>query len=634
MRTLLLGAVAALGLVFSPGAAAWAWPVDGPVLRPFVFGGDPYLAGQHRGIDIGAEAGASVGAPAGGVVSFAGTVPGGGAALTIRTGDGYSVTLVHLGSIGAIRGTVVEEGATVGAVGPSGDAEWPQPYLHLGVRVTAEPEGYVDPLGLLPPRQAPLPAPAEDGQPAADAPSSGTGGADAGGEPVAEPTGDAAGEDAAGEDAASEESAAEQSGDAAPGAEDDSSAAEESPSADSGEETAQESGADDPEAEEEPRGSEEASSGMDDAAAEVDGAAEEAEAADGASAAGDGAEAGAEDDALGGESAAPVEASGSESGATDAASEGAESGERALPSDDPPVIDQGVPGADVATPVPEASTSEAEATTEPTLPPTALPAAEEPVSAPAEVEPGNEPGPEPELAAEVGDVVIEGAEDRLGLHEGFRVRSGELAWASWSGSPARHAAISIRGATTNTVDHLVDARSTLTRAASAVPAREKAQAAAAASESEPKAPRLGTSPASRMWRGEVREARPLAAPTRERPDRRPWFLAAALLGLAGTAGLVRRTRRGEVGPAPEAIADVRIISILDGGEAAENPRRGRVAVRERAEAHRPFRGVRRPVGHLRPLPPAEGERRPHGEWNGRARNAGDGRRGQRGSLAA
>ena len=38
----------------------------------------------------------------------------------------------------------------------------------------------------------------------------------------------------------------------------------------------------------------------------------------------------------------------------------------------------------------------------------------------------------------------------------------------------------------------------------------------------------------------------------------------------------------------------------------EDPRRGRVAVRERPAAHRPRGGLRRPVGHLRPLPPARG----------------------------
>jgi len=66
-------------------ALAWTWPVDGPVLRPFKLGDDPYAGGQHRGIDIGAPLGTSVRAPAGGRISFAGTVPTNGKSVTIQT---------------------------------------------------------------------------------------------------------------------------------------------------------------------------------------------------------------------------------------------------------------------------------------------------------------------------------------------------------------------------------------------------------------------------------------------------------------------------------------------------------------------------------------------------------------------
>jgi hypothetical protein len=140
-------------------ALAWTWPVDGPVLQPFSFDpGDPYAAGQHRGIDIAASKGAPVVAPAGGTISFAGTVPGGGLTLAIRTPDGYSATLVHLGAITVARGATVGEGSTVGSVGPSGDPEHAQPYVHLGIRIAANPEGYVDPLSLLPAGIAPVEA--------------------------------------------------------------------------------------------------------------------------------------------------------------------------------------------------------------------------------------------------------------------------------------------------------------------------------------------------------------------------------------------------------------------------------------------------------------------------------------------
>ena len=156
----LLPALIALQVGVQP-ALAWTWPVDGPVLRPFVLGDDPYAAGQHRGIDVGATAGAPVRAPAAGAVTFAGTVPGGGRTVTIETPGGYSVTLVHLGSIGVARGAAVAEGSPVGTVGPSGEPEFAGPYVHLGVRRTADEHGYVDPLALLPPVASDPPPEAE-----------------------------------------------------------------------------------------------------------------------------------------------------------------------------------------------------------------------------------------------------------------------------------------------------------------------------------------------------------------------------------------------------------------------------------------------------------------------------------------
>ena len=140
-------------LVWTPAAHAWSWPVQGPVVQPFSYDeAHPYASGQHRGVDIGADAvSESVVAPAAGMVSFAGTVPSNGKTVTIETADGYSVTLTHLGSIAVPRGTTVAEQDTMGTIGPSGTPEVDEPYVHLGIRITADPNGYVDPLGLLPP---------------------------------------------------------------------------------------------------------------------------------------------------------------------------------------------------------------------------------------------------------------------------------------------------------------------------------------------------------------------------------------------------------------------------------------------------------------------------------------------------
>jgi len=157
MRRQLLAAVL-VALLFAPAGEAWTWPAAGDVLQPFLFDpAHPYAAGQHRGLDVGGEPGATVPAPAAGTVTFAGTVPSSGKSVTITTADGYAVTLTHLGSITVARGAVVAEGAGVGTIGATGDAEVPQPYVHLGVRIAAEPQGYLDPTTFLPNR---VPAPA------------------------------------------------------------------------------------------------------------------------------------------------------------------------------------------------------------------------------------------------------------------------------------------------------------------------------------------------------------------------------------------------------------------------------------------------------------------------------------------
>jgi hypothetical protein len=170
-------------------AQAWTWPVDGPVLRPFSFDrAHPYAAGQHRGVDLGAQSGTDVHAPASGVVTFAGTVPTGGKTVSIQTPFGHTATLVHLGSINVTRGAPVTEGAVVGTVGPSGVVDLAEPFVYFGVRVTSDDQGYVDPLPFLPARPA-ITAPPESKAsvetPAA--PASGEAASTTGAQPVAPP---------------------------------------------------------------------------------------------------------------------------------------------------------------------------------------------------------------------------------------------------------------------------------------------------------------------------------------------------------------------------------------------------------------------------------------------------------------
>src|SRR5690348_16457401 len=91
--------------------AAWTWPVNGDILRGFSYDeAHPYAGGQHRGIDIAGGDSSAVLAPVSGTVAFAGSTPGSGLTVTIRTDDGYSVTLTHLGSVDVSRGSTVGEG--------------------------------------------------------------------------------------------------------------------------------------------------------------------------------------------------------------------------------------------------------------------------------------------------------------------------------------------------------------------------------------------------------------------------------------------------------------------------------------------------------------------------------------------
>src|SRR5205085_1622988 len=82
-----------------------------------------------------------------------------GLTLSIRSGE-YTVSLTHLGSLALRAGAGVDEGATVGTIGPSGTLEFDVPYVYLGIRLTDDENGYVDPLSLLPQRAvSPPPSP-------------------------------------------------------------------------------------------------------------------------------------------------------------------------------------------------------------------------------------------------------------------------------------------------------------------------------------------------------------------------------------------------------------------------------------------------------------------------------------------
>lgn len=143
-------------------AATWRWPVRGEVVERFaVSPANPYARGQHRGIDIAAPRGAAVRAACAGRVRFAGNAGSFGRAVTISCGE-YAVSYGHLAQIAVEPGETVRAGHQIGAVGTTGHGSSTGPHLHLGVRRTTDPDGYVDPLTLLPssePRSGPPPLP-------------------------------------------------------------------------------------------------------------------------------------------------------------------------------------------------------------------------------------------------------------------------------------------------------------------------------------------------------------------------------------------------------------------------------------------------------------------------------------------
>jgi hypothetical protein len=135
----------------------WTWPVNGPVITPYVYDeARPYAAGMHRGIDIAAPLGTKVGAAHAGTVTYAGMLGASGLTVAIATSDGaFVASYLHLSRIATRRGATLEAGDDVGAVGTTGTRSASEPHLHFGVRRAGEPDAYIDPLSLLPPLPTP-----------------------------------------------------------------------------------------------------------------------------------------------------------------------------------------------------------------------------------------------------------------------------------------------------------------------------------------------------------------------------------------------------------------------------------------------------------------------------------------------
>lgn len=152
-RTLLLLGFA--GTAFAQPAlaegAGWLWPVHGQLIRNFHTVSNPFIPGQHRGIDIAASAGTTVRSACAGRVVFSGTVPDRRQGVSAICGE---LRVVYLGlAEGHLQtGQRVLKGERVGTLGQSENRSQDgsdSPSLYFSVRRNREPFGYLNPLLLL-----------------------------------------------------------------------------------------------------------------------------------------------------------------------------------------------------------------------------------------------------------------------------------------------------------------------------------------------------------------------------------------------------------------------------------------------------------------------------------------------------
>jgi len=143
--TAVLAATVVILLLAGPAGAApepglapvqYQAPVPGPIVDPYRPPVTPYGPG-NRGVDYATTPGEAVGAPADGVVTFAGPMAGGLHVVLLHR-DGIRTSLSFLAAVLVARGQVVERGQPVGRAGAT---------LHLGAR---QGEAYFDPTTLFP----------------------------------------------------------------------------------------------------------------------------------------------------------------------------------------------------------------------------------------------------------------------------------------------------------------------------------------------------------------------------------------------------------------------------------------------------------------------------------------------------
>jgi murein DD-endopeptidase MepM/ murein hydrolase activator NlpD len=120
-------------------AAPTLWPVQGRITASFGERIDPF-SGEgafHRGMDISAEIGTRIIAPADGVVQYADIMNGYGRAVVLDHGNGVTTLYGHLSGFAVSPGETIHRGDTLGYVGSSGRSTGP--HLHYEVRIFNTP---------------------------------------------------------------------------------------------------------------------------------------------------------------------------------------------------------------------------------------------------------------------------------------------------------------------------------------------------------------------------------------------------------------------------------------------------------------------------------------------------------------
>lgn len=122
------------------------WPTDGYVTSGYGNRTSPFTGRRqfHAGLDIAADFGTTVVAPARGRIRYAGTKGPFGRLVEIDHGYGLRTHYAHLSKSLVKKGQTVERGTPIGEVGSTGRSTGP--HLHYGVELngrTADPTNYI-----------------------------------------------------------------------------------------------------------------------------------------------------------------------------------------------------------------------------------------------------------------------------------------------------------------------------------------------------------------------------------------------------------------------------------------------------------------------------------------------------------